>query len=173
MTRDTDDSKVKIAIIAAMSSNRVIGRNNKMPWHYKKDFAYFKRMTIGKPVIMGRRTYESLAGPLPDRHNIVVTRNPEYQINGVSVCSSLDEALLVAKNSGDSNEIMIIGGSQIYREAMPIADIIYLTEIHHEYQGDAFFPELSPKEWREEARDCQPADAEHPYAFDFVRYGRV
>lgn len=163
----------KVSLIAAMASNRVIGKDNQLPWRYKADLAHFKRVTMGKPVIMGRLTYQSIGKPLPGRHNIVVSRDPEFQISGVSVCGSLEEALLVAETADEVTEIMIIGGGQLYQQALGVADRVYLTEIRHDFDGDAYFPELDPHEWQEAERVSQPVDAEHPYPYDFVRYQRL
>ncbi|GEK34173.1 dihydrofolate reductase [Kurthia sibirica] len=127
-----------ISLIVAHDKNRVIGLNNQMPWHLPGDLAYFKRMTMGKPIIMGRNTFESIGRPLPGRKNIIITRNKNYEAQGASVVHSLTEAIDLAQNEHD--EIMIIGGQQIFTEALPLADRLYVTLIDHEFEGDTYFP---------------------------------
>jgi len=127
-----------ISLIVAHDKNRVIGYENKMPWHLPGDLQYFKEMTMGKPIIMGRKTFESIGRPLPGRRNIVISRNERYNADGIEVVSSLDEALQLTK---DDVEVMIIGGEQIFRIALPLAQRLYITEIHNEFKGDTYFPE--------------------------------
>lgn len=134
-----------ISLIVAFDENRVMGYNNKMPWHLPGDLAYFKKTTMGKPMIMGRKTFESIGKALPGRTNIVITRDLNYKAEGVIVVHSFEEALDVAKK--EEKEIMIIGGEQIFRLALPIADVLYVTKIQHAFQGDTFFPEISD-EWK-------------------------
>ena len=136
-----------LALIAARARNGVIGLDNRMPWHLPEDLAYFKRVTLGKPVVMGRKTFESIGRPLPGRLNIVVTRNPDWQAAGVQVAHSLDAALALAAAAAPE-EIMLIGGAELYRQALPQADVLYLTEIDAEFAGDAFFPEVDLARWR-------------------------
>lgn len=157
-------------MIAAMASNRALGINNSLLWHISEDLAYFKRITSGAVVVMGRRTFESLGRPLPKRENVVVSGNDAYRADGVVVCPSLEEAL--ARYAG-RDEIFIIGGGQIYRQAMPFADRIYLTEVMHEYKADTFFPELDPLIWHESSRTHNMRGADFEYPFDFVVYDRV
>lgn len=135
-----------ISIIAAIAKNRVIGSKNKLPWHLPEDIKRFRTLTLGKPVIMGRKTYESIGKPLPDRKNIVLTRNKDYHISGCIVVHSLDEALNTAKGN---NEVMIIGGAEIYKMFLPLADKMYLTLIDAEFAGDSYFPRYNPSEWQE------------------------
>ena len=163
---------MKISMIAAMSRNRVIGKNNDLPWHLPDDFQYFKDQTNGHPVIMGRKNFESLPEkfrPLPNRTNIVLTHSQDYPAKGIQLANNLDEALAIARNH-DQTEAFIIGGGQIYLLGLAYADCIYLTEIDAEIEGDTFFPEIDPSAWREIRRIHHPADARHPYAFDFVTY---
>jgi dihydrofolate reductase len=127
-----------ISLIVAHDKNRVIGYENKMPWHLPGDLQYFKEMTMGKPVIMGRKTFESIGRPLPGRRNIVITRNEHYNADGIEVVSSLDEALQLTK---DAEETMVIGGEQILRLALPLADRLYITLIDAEFKGDTYFPD--------------------------------
>ena len=127
-----------ISLIVAHDKNRVIGYENKMPWHLPGDLQYFKEMTMGKPVIMGRKTFESIGRPLPGRRNIVITRNEHYNADGIEVVSSLDEAFQLTK---DAEETMVIGGEQILRLALPLADRLYITLIDAEFKGDTYFPD--------------------------------
>ncbi|MGE7923994.1 dihydrofolate reductase [Viridibacillus arvi] len=134
-----------ISLIVAHDENNVIGLNNAMPWHLPGDLAYFKRTTMGKPMIMGRKTFESIGKPLPGRTNIVITRDEEYAREGIVIVHSLEEALAQAKK--ESEEIMIIGGEQIFRMTLPMADRLYVTKIEKQYEGDTFFPSYGD-EWQ-------------------------
>jgi len=165
---------MKIALIVAMASNRAIGKDNTMPWHLPEDLKYFKRCTLHKPVIMGRNTYESIGRPLPQRCNIIISRNPGYQVEGASVVGSVDAALQLAAEyyrtaaaPGDS-EVMVIGGAQIYAQTLPLAERLYLTEVEASPDADAWFPEFVRAEWREVARETHPACARNPYPYSFV-----
>ena len=148
-----------ISLIVALDKNRVIGLNNSMPWHLPGELQYFKEMTMGKPIIMGRKTFESIGRPLPGRRNIVISRNPEYDAEGIELALSLDEAIKIA---GDVEEIMIIGGQQIFTESLPLADRLYITEIDHEFEGDTFFP--SYEGWQKVS--CQER-IQTPYGYTF------
>ena len=141
---------MKLALIVAAAANGVIGRNNQLPWHLPEDLQYFKARTLGKPIIMGRKTYESIGRPLPGRPNIVVTRNSQWQAPGVHAVGGLKEALELAATlvAGADAEVMVIGGAELYKLALPMADRIYLTRLGVEVEGDAFFPELSPAQWQ-------------------------
>ncbi len=159
---------MSLALIVAASANNVIGKNNQLPWYLPGDLKYFKTITMAKPVIMGRKTFESIGKPLPGRDNIVITRNADYQAEGIKVVASLEGAIALAEsivliNGGE--EIMVIGGAQIYQQALAIADRVYLTRVHRHVEGDAFFPELSIDDWQEVAR--QDIAAEEPNPFDF------
>ncbi|MGE7835073.1 dihydrofolate reductase [Viridibacillus arvi] len=134
-----------ISLIVAHDENNVIGLNNAMPWHLPGDLAYFKRTTMGKPMIMGRKTFESIGKPLPGRTNIVITRDEEYAREGIIIVHSLEEALAQAEK--ESEEIMIIGGEQIFRMTLPMADRLYVTKIEKQYEGDTFFPSYGD-EWQ-------------------------
>lgn len=163
---------MKISLIAAMASNRVIGKNNDLPWHLPDDMKYFMQTTRHHHVVMGRKNYESLPpkfSPLPDRINLVVTRQPNYQAPGCTVFSSLEEAIAHAQAAGEA-ELMIIGGADVYRQSLPYADRIYLTEIDAAVEGDVYFPEFDLHTWRAVSRRHHPRDERHPYAFDFVIY---
>ncbi|MGL5391781.1 MAG: type 3 dihydrofolate reductase [Shewanella sp.] len=140
---------MRIGMIAAMANNRVIGKDNKMPWHLPEDLRHFKAMTLGKPVIMGRKTFESIGKPLPGRHNIVISRQAGLQLEGVSCVTSFAAAKQVA---GECPEIVIIGGGQLYAELLPLADTLYLTHINLDVEGDTYFPAWDEQQWLETAR---------------------
>lgn len=156
-----------IAIIVAMGNNHVIGKDNQIPWHLPADLQYFKQITLGKPIIMGRRTFESIGKPLPGRHNIVVTHNQQWTADGVSIAHSLDSALELAK---DAPEIMIVGGSHLYQEALPLAQRLYITYVDINTDGDTFFPTWDPKTWHEVSRESHSADARNPIDYCFCVY---
>lgn len=161
-----------ISMIAAMGSNRVIGKDNDIPWHLPDDFKYFKTTTKGHHVIMGRKNWESLPDsfqPLPGRPNVVITRQNDYKADGAIVVSTLNEAIDIAKKGGEP-EAFIIGGGEIYRMGLSLADKIYLTEINQSFDGQVTFPEFDKSIWKEESRDHHPADDRHKYSFDFVVY---
>jgi dihydrofolate reductase len=162
---------MKIALIVAMAQNGVIGRDNKMPWHLSEDLKYFKKVTMGKPVIMGRNTFESIGKPLPGRDNIIISRNPDYEADGISVVGSVEDALDLASQLTDHDagtEIMIVGGAQIYAQTLPLAQRLYLTEVHADVHGDARFPAFNRDEWRLVAREDHPAAGANPYAYSFL-----
>ncbi|WP_456414188.1 type 3 dihydrofolate reductase [Thiolapillus sp.] len=154
-----------ISIIAAMARNRVIGKENKLPWRLPADLQHFKRLTMGKPMIMGRKTWESLPGLLPGRPHIVVSRNRDHQATGASLVHSLEEAI---RQAGNAPEIMIVGGANLYAQALPFAQRIYLTEIDLDVEGDAWFPELDSARWREIRREEHEADENNPVNYRFV-----
>ena len=158
-----------MSIIVAVARNGVIGCENRLPWHLPADLARFKAITMGKPMIMGRRTWESLPGRLPGRRHIVLTRDPGYGAEGIELAGSLEEALSLA---GGVEEVMIIGGGQLYRQALPLARRIYLTQVELEVAGDAHFPELDPAQWREVARESHEADERHPCDYHFITLER-
>ena len=158
-----------ITLIAARARNGVIGRNNQMPWKIAGEQAYFKRMTMGSPIVMGRKTWESLGRPLPGRRNIVVTRNPAYKSPGAEIVGSLEDALRLA---GDAEQIFVIGGAQLYAAAMPLADRILLTEIDADFDGDTFMPPLNLDHWHEKSRESHAPTTERPFAYSYVVYER-
>jgi dihydrofolate reductase len=155
-----------ISIIVAASENNVIGRQGELPWRLSDDLKHFKAITMGKPIVMGRKTWESIGRPLPGRQNIVITRQPGFAAAGCDVVASVDEAIGAAD---DAPEIMIIGGSEIYALFMPHAERLYLTRVHASVEGDAFFPELDDN-WRLVSDDEQRADANNEFDFSFRRY---
>lgn len=164
-----------LALIVAAAENGVIGRDNALPWHLPEDLKYFRRTTIGKPVIMGRRTFESIGKALPERLNIVVSRSPGVSAPDVLVVSTLDAALAAARTAatGDLDEALVIGGAQLYRAALPLARRIYLTEVHAAVEGDTFLPPVDWDKWREARRETHTADQRHAHDFSFVIYERT
>ena len=160
----------RVCLIVALAANRVIGNNNALPWHLPADLKRFKALTLGHAVVMGRKTYESIGRPLPGRRNLVITRNRAYDAPGCEVMHSLDEAIAACRGA---DLIYVIGGAELYREALPRAQRLELTEIHAEFAGDAVFPEFSPGEWREAAREIHAAEAGVPFRYDYVRYERT
>ena len=155
-----------ISIIAAMAENRVIGRNNHLPWHLPADLKHFKQLTLGKPIIMGRRTWESLPGVLPGRLHIVISANRTCRAaEGCRLVSSFAEALEAA---GDVPEVMIVGGALLYRQALPLAQRMYLTIVHTKVEGDAYFPEFESGEWYELERESHLPNDRNPYAYSFL-----
>ncbi|MBQ3247064.1 MAG: dihydrofolate reductase [Alistipes sp.] len=157
-----------VSVIVAVAENGVIGDKNSLLWHISEDLRNFKRITSGHPVVMGRKTFESLGRPLPNRKNVVITRQ-DIEIEGCEVVHSLEEAL--AMFSADE-EIFIIGGAQIYREAMPIADRFYLTRVHHSYEGDTSFPEWNESEWQKVDSERFERGEKYEYPFTFEVYNR-
>lgn len=152
-----------LSLIVAMTKNRVIGRDNQMPWHLPADLAWFKKNTLGKPVIMGRKTFQSIGRALPNRKNIVLSRQG-FQADGIEVVSDLSQALALIKGE---NEVMIIGGGHLFAETLPIADRLYLTEIDAELQGDTFFPEIDPMVWKTNFIETRAVDDKNSYALTF------
>jgi dihydrofolate reductase len=158
-----------ISIIVAASSNDVIGRDGELPWHLPDDLMNFKRLTTGKPIIMGRKTYESIGRPLPDRQNIVITRNANYEAPGCEVVATPEAALAAAAGA---NEVMIIGGSGIYDTFLPMADRIFLTRVHANVDGDVRFPAPDQTEWEQVSLESHDIDERHAHAFDFTVFER-
>ena len=158
-----------LSMIVAHAHNRVIGKDNDMPWHLPADLAYFKKTTLGKPVIMGRKTYESIGRPLPGRLNIVISRDPSYVAEGTTSVTSVDEAL---KAAGEVEEIMVIGGGAIYAHCLPKADRLYITHIDADIDGDTQFPEYDLSEWDKTASNIFVADEKNQYDLDFCVYQR-
>jgi len=157
------------SLVVAMAANRVIGRDNALPWRLPADLAHFKQVTMGHPIVMGRRTYQSIGKPLPGRKNIVVTRDRAFQAPGCTVVPSLDAAW---KAAGDAEEVCVIGGTSLFEETLPIADVIHLTEVEAEVPGDTYFPEFDRSQWREKEIARQPADARHAYPIRILELER-
>ena len=160
----------RICLIAALAANRVIGKNNALPWHLPADLKRFKALTMGHPVVMGRKTYESIGRPLPGRRNLVITRNRGYSAPGCEVVHSLDAAIAACRGA---QEIFVIGGAELYRESLPRAHCLEFTEIRAEIEGDAAFPEFSMSEWHETGREIHTDEAGIPFRYDFARYERI
>lgn len=158
-----------ISLIWAMSRNQVIGLDNRLPWHLPADLKHFKQLTLGKPIIMGRRTWESLPGILPGRQHIVLTRDKAYRAAGCCVVTSIDQAL---SSVGDAGEVMVVGGAELYREMLPLSDWLYLTLVHVEVEGDTCFPPLDWSEWQEVSREDHFADAANLHDYSFISYRR-
>lgn len=160
-----------VVLVAAVARNRVIGSKGDLPWRLPADMKRFKAITLGKPMVMGRKTFESIGRPLPGRRTIVVTRDADWSADGVETARSLEAALALAR-SGQPDEIVVAGGGEIYAQALPLADALRLTWVEAEPAGDALFPALDPADWRETAREPHAAEGERP-AFAFVDYSRV
>ncbi len=156
-----------ITIIAAIAKNNALGKDNQLIWHIPNDLKRFKKVTSGHHVIMGRKTFESLGKPLPNRVNIIISRNKDYTANGCVVVHSLQEAITAAKD--DSNPF-ILGGAQIYKQALEIADVLDLTFVHHSFEADAFFPTIDMDVWKEDSREDFKADEKNKFNYSFVRF---
>ena len=161
-----------LSLIVAADEGNVIGGQNRLLWRLPDDLAHFRGLTRGHAIIMGRKTYASIGRVLPERRNIIITRQASVTVPGAEVVHSLEEALTLAAST-DDEEVFIIGGGEIYRQALPLAERIYLTRVHARMEGDIVFPELRKGEWREVSREEHPADASHEYAFTFLVYERV
>ncbi|MGB0178096.1 MAG: dihydrofolate reductase [Owenweeksia sp.] len=162
---------MNLTLIVAMAQNRVIGNNNDLIWHLPRDMKHFRELTTGHHVIMGRKTFESMNGrPLPKRVNIVITRQKDYEAEGCIVVNSLQEALNQVQ---DDDQPFIIGGAEIYKQALDIANTIELTLVYNDFEGDTYFPELDTENWKEEQRTHFTADEKNAYAMDFITYVRA
>jgi dihydrofolate reductase len=161
-----------VSLIAAVSKNNVIGKNNDLPWHLPNDMKYFMQTTKGHCVLMGRKNYESLPEkfrPLPNRTNILITRQADFDAPGCAIFNKIEQGIAYAKEKGET-ELFIIGGAEIYSATLPIADKLYLTEINATIEGDTFFPQIDKTKWRETSRTLNNADDKHKFMFDFVVY---
>lgn len=156
-----------LTIIAAIAENNALGKDNQLIWHLPADLRRFKKVTQGHAVIMGRKTFESLGKPLPNRTNIIITKQKDYQKEDCIVVNSLEEALQCTK---DDNNPFILGGAQIYRQALDFADVLDLTIVHHEFDADAYFPEIDKNTWTEVSREHHLKDEQNPYDYSFVKY---
>ena len=161
---------MRVSLIVAMGKNRVIGKNNRLPWRLPADLRRFKSTTMGHALIMGRKTYESIGRALPGRKNIVLTKQKGFQPEGCFVASSIEEAISMA---GTDEEVFVIGGAQVFARALPIARRIYLTLIEDEFDGDVFFPEIDDRLWVEKDRQSFTADQENPHSYTFLVLERV
>lgn len=173
---------MKLALIAAVADNNAIGINNKMPWYLPGDLRYFKAVTMGKPIIMGRKTFDSLGKPLPGRTNIVITRDKGWYHEGVKVVHSLDEAIALAEALilteapaliNGNEEIMVIGGEQIYRQAIAHANRLYLTKVYQSFDGDAFFPKIDLQQWQEISREDIQSKDDQPLTYSYLILDRA
>jgi len=160
-----------IKLIVAKASNNVIGDKNNLIWHLPNDLKHFKNLTTGHPIIMGRKTYESLGRPLPNRTNIIITRDQNFIDDQIIITHSLEQAL--AKANEIQEDVFVIGGGEIYKQAMEYVDVIYLTEVHHEFNGDTYFPEIDEESFEEVERVHHMKDEKHPYSYSFITYKRI
>ena len=158
-----------VALVVAMAENSVIGRANRLPWHLPADLRHFKALTMGKPIVMGRKTWDSIGRPLPGRRSLVVSRRQDFAPVGVEVFDSLEAALAAASSQP---ETCVIGGAQIYARALPHADVIHLTRVHTSAGADTFFPALDAGQWEEIAREDRPADERHAWPYSFLTLRR-
>lgn len=161
---------MKISLIVAMASNRAIGLNNKMPWHLSADLKKFKKITMGSPILMGRKTYESIGKPLPGRTNIIISRNIDYQQQGCLVFNSIEEAIEYCQRE---QEIFVIGGATFYEAMIHVADRLYLTEINKNFEADTFFPKINRAEWKEIAREDILDDSAVDFSYSFITLDRL
>lgn len=159
---------MSISLIVAMSRNRVIGKDNKLPWHLPADLAFFKKTTMGHTIVMGRKTYESIGKPLPGRKNVILTGNPRFSAAGCTVIHSVEDALRLAQEE----ELFVIGGAEVFRLFFAVADKIYLTLLHHDIEGDTYFPEFSPHEWELIGETPGITDEKNPYSYSFQLHRR-
>lgn len=159
-----------VSIIAAMDRNHLIGNKNQLPWHLPADFTHFKTVTMGKPIIMGRKTFESIGKPLPGRTNIVLSRNPDMNFEGTICVNSFEDALAAVT---DEDEVMVIGGSAIYKMLLPQIDRMYITYVDAEFEGDAWFPEFDKSQWLEKDSVLRQADEKNAYDCRFVTFEKI
>lgn len=160
---------LRLSLLVAMAKNRVIGRNNQLPWHLAADLKHFKFLTMGQTIVMGRKTYESIGRPLPGRANIIITRQTGYEVPGATVVNSLEDALLICEETGTVNsENFIIGGEKLYRQTLKICQRMYITEIQRDFDGDVFFPEFDRGDWVETQRDKHISDDDSRLEYHFV-----
>ncbi len=161
---------MNISIIVAMGSNRAIGKNNRLLWHLPADLKYFKKTTMGKPVLMGRKTFESVGKPLPGRKNIIISRSENYTVPGCLTASSLKEAI---EKSKPADEIFIAGGGEIYNQALSLADKLYVTKVHCSASADTFFPRINPGKWKLVRCSFHEADEKNPHDMEFMVYEKI
>ena len=163
-------NKPKLSLIWAMDQNRLIGNNNSLPWYLPADLAFFKRTTMGKPMIMGRKTFDSIGRPLPGRQNIVITRDSTFSAEGCDIANSIEEAMSLV--SEEKQEAMLIGGASLYLQMLAQADTLYLTQIHHTFSGDTWFPEMDMDQWSEVYREDFEVDEKNLHPYSFMQYTR-
>ena len=163
---------MKVSLIAAIAENGVIGKDNQLIWQISEDLKFFKRTTSGHHIIMGRKNYESIGRPLPNRTNVIITRNRNYVQEGCEIVYSLDEALLLAKNNGD-NEVMIIGGGEIYKQSLEKVDKMYITRVHETFEGDTYFPQVEWSNWQLVSEDLHEKDENCKHDFTICIYEKL
>jgi dihydrofolate reductase len=159
----------ELSLIVAMDENRLIGSNNNLPWQLPADLAFFKRTTMGKPIIMGRKTFISIGRPLPGRRNIVITRDTGFSAEGCEIANGIETALALCS---DAEEVMLIGGASLYQQTIDQATQLYITHIHHSFAGDTWFPEIDLKVWKQVCREDHDADHGNPFAYTFIKFMR-
>lgn len=160
-----------ISFLVAMDENRVIGLNNDMPWHLPADLAYFKKMTTGHTIVMGRKTYESIGRALPNRKNVILTRDQKFTAENCIVIHSIDEALAIMDNNDE--EYFVIGGTEIFQQFFPYADRLYITQINEKFEGDTYFPPFDSKEWKVVSREQGIKNEKNPYDYEFLIYEKI
>lgn len=163
-------SNLKLTLIVAAAENNAIGKDNKMPWHLPNDFKYFKKTTLNHSIVMGRKTFESIGRTLPERRNIVITRDLNYKAEDIDVANGVDDVLSYCR---DEREIFIIGGAEIYKQTLPFAEKVLLTRVHTTVEGDAFFPELAPNAWKLTSSETYLKDERHAFDYSFETYERI
>jgi dihydrofolate reductase len=161
-----------ISFIVAMDDNRVIGKDNQLPWHLPEDLKFFKRVTMGHPIVMGRKTFDSIGRALPGRENIIITRNKNYKSDTCTVFNYIEEFLSYTSYKPEE-EYFVIGGAEIFKQLLPKVDRLYITEIHEEFDGDTFFPEFDMKDWKLVSKEAGPKDEKNPYDYEFKVYSRL
>ena len=159
-----------IAIIVAVAENNVIGKDNQLIWHLPADLRHFKQKTMGHPMIMGRKTFEAIGKPLPGRTTIIVTRQTDFKVEGCLVVHSVEEA--IAKGKELDEQISVVGGAEIYKQALPFVDTIYLTRVHHTFEGDTYFPELQDEDWEQVSEEYHEPDEKNNYSYTFLELRR-
>jgi dihydrofolate reductase len=163
------NSKTALSLIVAMDENRLIGSKNGLPWHLPADLAFFKRTTMDKPIVMGRKTFDSIGKALPGRRNIVITGNPDFEATGCDVVDSIDAAMSLAS---EGDEVMLIGGASLYAQTIAYATRLYITRIHDSFEGDTWFPEFDLRQWRLENREDFDADHSNRHSYSFIKFVR-
>lgn len=160
-----------ISFILAMDENRVIGKDNQLPWYLPEDLKYFRRVTMGNPIVMGRKTFDSIGKPLPGRENIILTRNQDYACDGCTVFYHIDDFLTACREHPDK-EYFVIGGAEIFNVLLPNVDRLYITQIHHQFDGDTYFTTLEMNDWELVSREQGIKDEKNPYDYEFLKYDR-
>ena len=155
---------MRLSIVVAMDSNRLIGKDNGLPWRLPADLAFFKKLTTGNTILMGRKTFDSIGRPLPNRRNIVITRNADIEITDCEVVNSIEKALLLAQSE---TEVMVIGGAKLYQQILPIADRLYITQVEGEFDGDTYFPHYDEDDWLEVSCESHQPDEKNKHAYHF------